>query len=447
MQDLLERAHGVLRATEPALFAALSPLGRRALYPPDIPFQAAEARGKTFNGTIGQITDGRGGAVPLATLAAALSGLSASERNRALLYSPIEGFADLRRLWRGWQRRGVAAEVPSTLPLVVDGLTHGLSLAAELFAGAGRVVAVAEPYWGNYDQIFNLRLGARVVSAPAYREGIYDPRALAHALGGAGLGPGESAVAVLNVPSNPGGYSPTVAERALLADSLLAVAEERPLVVICDDAYSGLVFEPDIPRTSPFWDLAGRHPNLIAVKVDGTTKELSYFGGRVGFLSFGIAADSPAAEVLENKVKCLVRAGVGSPVSTGQVLAVQALQAPDLEAQVAEVHDLLGRRFRALAAAFSALDRDLLRPLPMNSGCFGLAELGPRAREHGVTAEAIRQHLLAHEDTGVVAIGDDYVRVAFCSVDEEALAELVHRLERGVAELAGVAAHASSRSE
>src|SRR5688572_31950364 len=43
-----------------SLFELLSPLGRRAFFPPDIPFQAAQARGKTYNGTIGQITDGYG---------------------------------------------------------------------------------------------------------------------------------------------------------------------------------------------------------------------------------------------------------------------------------------------------------------------------------------------------------------------------------------------------
>lgn len=439
MHDQLERANAVLREHEPALFNALSPLGRRALYPRDIPFQAAEARGKKYNGTIGQITDGQGGAVPLPAIARALSGLDEAERNRALLYSPIEGLAELRELWRGWHRRGIAAEVPSTLPLVVDGLTHGLALAAELFAGEGTVVAVPEPYWGNYDQIFSLRLGARLVSAPAYRDGRYEPRALARALDGAGLAPGEPALAILNVPSNPGGYSPTVAERAELVDSLLAVADERPLVVICDDAYSGLVFEEGIPRTSPFWDLAGRHPNLVAVKVDGTTKELSYFGGRVGFLTFGVAPDSPAVAVLESKVKCLVRAGVGSPVATGQVLAIQALRAPDLEEQVAAVHELLGRRFHALARALESLDRESLRPLPMNSGCFGLVEITPRLRQHGLVAETIRQHLLTFKDTGIVAIGTDFVRIAFCSVDEVALPELVRRLDRGTRELAGAA--------
>src|SRR6185369_14185525 len=51
-----------LEAGAPALLRALSPFGRRAYFPPDIPAQSAQARGKGINGTIGQITDGRGGA-------------------------------------------------------------------------------------------------------------------------------------------------------------------------------------------------------------------------------------------------------------------------------------------------------------------------------------------------------------------------------------------------
>ena len=42
-----------IRAASPALYASLSELGRQVAFPPDIPFQAAEARGKTFNATIG----------------------------------------------------------------------------------------------------------------------------------------------------------------------------------------------------------------------------------------------------------------------------------------------------------------------------------------------------------------------------------------------------------
>src|SRR5262245_14610041 len=79
--------NSLLEEGAPGLVRALSPLGRRAYFPPDVPAQSAEARGKEINGTIGQITDGRGGAVPLPALAGAFAGLSSDDLSRALLYS------------------------------------------------------------------------------------------------------------------------------------------------------------------------------------------------------------------------------------------------------------------------------------------------------------------------------------------------------------------------
>src|SRR6185295_6660801 len=101
--------NALLKEGAPELFRALSPLGQRSYFPPDVPAQAAEARGKRINGTIGQITDGRGGAVPLPAMAAAFSGLSSEDLSRAFLYSPIEGMPEVRQRWRAWQRRGVPA--------------------------------------------------------------------------------------------------------------------------------------------------------------------------------------------------------------------------------------------------------------------------------------------------------------------------------------------------
>ncbi|MDH3403812.1 MAG: hypothetical protein OEP45_09380, partial [Acidobacteriota bacterium] len=79
-----------IAAASPALWAALSPLGRRVAFPPDIPFQAAQARGKRFNGTIGQVTDGGGRPLALAAIEEALA-LAPEARDRALLYSPVQG--------------------------------------------------------------------------------------------------------------------------------------------------------------------------------------------------------------------------------------------------------------------------------------------------------------------------------------------------------------------
>ncbi len=240
-------------------------------------------------------------------------------------------------------------------------------------------------------------------------------------------------MAFLNVPSNPGGYTPDPAERRATVESLLEEAGRRPLVVVCDDAYAGLVYEPEIPRESLFWDLAGSHPNLIPIKIDGATKEFSFFGGRVGFLTFALEPGSEAAKSMESKVKMLVRSTVGSPVSASQVILLQALRKEGIETEVEAVRGLLEGRYRSLKGALAGMDPALGTALPFNSGCFALVELPERL---GLDSETVRKHLLAHHGTGLISIAPRYLRIAHCSVDAAALPELVKRLEKGIAELA-----------
>lgn len=350
-----------------------------------------------------------------------------------------EGLPEVRRLWRAWQRRGVNPDAgtkkPSSLPIVTVGLSHGLSLVADLFGGEGRAVAIPRPYWGNYRQAFAVRTGSRVLTAPGYVDGCYNVRAIAEAL--AEVPDGEPAVAILNLPSNPGGYSLTPAEREAVRTSLLEEAERRPLVVICDDAYAGLVYEPDVPRASLFWDLIGSHSNLVPVKVDGATKEFSFFGGRVGFLTFALDPDSDEARELEGKVAMLVRSGVGAPIATSQRVLLEALRNERIGEEVERVRLLLEGRYRALKDALAAADPELLAVLPFNSGCFALVELPERL---GLTSEQVRLHLLEHHETGLISLDPRYLRIAHCSVDAEALPELARRLERGIAELAELTA-------
>jgi aspartate/methionine/tyrosine aminotransferase len=364
-------------------------------------------------------------------LESAFGDLSAGDLEAALREPPVEGLPELRERWRERQRRSAPPGAPSSLPWVTAGLSHGLSLVADLFGGEGKAVAIPAPFWGNYRQAFALRTGARVLTAPTYVDRRYNPRAIADAL--AGLPAGEPAVGMLNVPSNPGGYTPDREERRATVESLLAEADRRPLVIVCDDAYAGLVFEPEIPRGSLFWDLAGVHPSLTAVKVDGATKELSFFGGRVGFLSFAAGPDSEMARELEARVGRLVRTGLGSPPAVSQVIVLQALRSPMIEREVEAVRLLLGGRYRALKEALASVDPGLLTVLPFNSGCFALVEIPERL---GIDSETARRHLLARHDTGLVSIAPRYLRIAHCSVDEAALPELVRRVERGIAELA-----------
>lgn len=417
MAETIADVNEPLERGAPALFHALSPLGRRACF---------AAHGREPNAAAPR---------PLG-IASAFGELSAQDLNDAFLSSPVAGLPEVRRRWREWQRRSAPAGVPSSLPVVTVGLSHALSLVADLFGGEGKAVAVPQPFWGNYRQAFGMRTGARVLTAPAYVDGRYNPRVIADAL--AGLPPGEPAVGLLNIPSNPGGYTPDPAERRATVESLLAEAGRRPLVVVCDDAYAGLVFEPGIPRESLFWDLAGAHPNLTAVKVDGATKEFSFFGGRVGFLTFAVEPDSEVERALESKLRLLVHSEVGAPVAASQVVLLQALRKEGIEREIESVRLLLGQRYRALKGALAEVDPNLLTVLPFNSGCFALVEI-PEAL--GIDSETVRRHLLAHHGTGLVSIAPRYLRIAHCSVDADALPELARRLEQGVAELAKAPAY------
>ncbi|HVR28001.1 MAG TPA: aminotransferase class I/II-fold pyridoxal phosphate-dependent enzyme [Thermoanaerobaculia bacterium] len=407
----------------PAVWTLLSELGRQSVYPPDIPFQAAQARGKRFNATIGQITDGHGRVLAPPSLERQLAGLE-GDRNAALLYSPMEGREELRRRWRERHRPRSAAGAPSSLPLVVAGLTHGLALVADLFCDRGRAVVVPAPFWGNYRQIFGLRRGGRMVPAELYRSGRFDPAALRATLDA--LPAGEPAIVLLNLPANPVGYSPTAPEADRLVEALVAAAARRPLLVVCDDAYAGLVYEDGVPAESLFWRLSTVDQRLVAVKIDGSTKELVFFGGRVAFLTFPFDPDSAVTRALESKAKCLLRATIGSPVAVSQEIALAALQSESVEEEIVEVRRVLAGRYRALRRALERVDSALLRALPFNSGCFALLELPA-----DLSAETVRQRLLAELDTGVVSIAPRYLRIAYCSVGEEAIPELVERIEAG----------------
>src|SRR5215212_5640393 len=102
---------------------------------------------------------------------------------RAVCDGASEGLLEVRRRWRDWQRRsvdaGMDAILPSSLPLVTVGLSHGLSLVADLFGGEGKAVAIPRPFWGNYRQAFAVRTGSRVLTAPGYVDGFYNVRAIA----------------------------------------------------------------------------------------------------------------------------------------------------------------------------------------------------------------------------------------------------------------------------
>ena len=405
-----------LAAINPILLEALSPLGLRSFSPKGIPYQAGQAKSCKINATIGQITDGDGNPLPLAPLAEKLSGLNPKD---AFLYSPVGGREPARKLWHEKLLKEDARMEAVALPIVTAGICHALTVAAELFFAPGDTLVLPDLYWDNYEQIFNIRMQGNFEGFPFYNaEGGFNVQGLKETLAAA---KGKVQV-LLNFPSNPNGFSPTPAELQAIAQVLVDAAQDRTVVVYCDDAYHGLVFDPAAATKSLFFELINRHPNLIPLKCDGVTKELSFFGGRVGFLSFGIPQESAA--LLNDKCMGLVRSGIGSPVAITQALMEIELQDPRHEAEFERLRLVLAGRYEVLKQALSKPSQHWT-VFPFNAGCFCLLEL-----REGLNADSVRQQLIKEESVGVVNQGDRFIRIAFCSIKEEAVLPLIAALEK-----------------
>ena len=405
-----------LKGLAPQVLEALSPLGHRAFFPKGIPFQAGQASGCAINATIGQITDGAGQPLPLAPLAEKLKGLPPKD---AFLYSPIQGRDRARRTWLAKLAAEDGRAADLALPSVTAGICNALSMAANLFFSPGETLLIPDLYWDNYEQIFEMALEGERATYPFYNaEGGFNVEGLRTALA---KQPGKIHV-LLNFPSNPSGYSPTPLELEAIADVLVEASKQRIVVVYCDDAYHGLVFEPTATPKSLFYSLLHRSENLIPLKCDGVTKELSFFGGRVGFLTFGLP--KPVGELLVDKTMSLVRATIGSPVGLSQYLIEEELLDPRHPAEFERLRGIMEARYRLLKAALSA-PTPHWKVFPFNAGCFCLLEL-----REGLDAEAVRQALIHDESVGVVSQGHRHLRLAFCSLKEDAIGPMVEALSR-----------------
>lgn len=165
-----------------------------------------------------------------------------------------------------------------SLPVVTCALTHGISMTGYLFIDEGQEVIVPDLFWGNYNLALTNAYGAKLKKFNLFKDEHFDVDALKNSL----MSEGEKKVLVLNFPNNPTGYTPTFKEMDAITSTIKDAAEAgKKIVVITDDAYFGLVFEEEVAKESIFAYLADLHENVLAVKVDGATKEDYAWGFRV----------------------------------------------------------------------------------------------------------------------------------------------------------------------
>lgn len=431
MHPIAEESNQRLAST--VVGRTLSRFGQRIYFPKGIVAQSTEAKksATTFNATVGvALADGEPMILP--TIQDNLPRLSPSE---AIDYAPPGGDNRLRTIWKEEMLRknpGIL-DTKVSLPAVVPGITSGISLAADLFVDEGDGVVFTDLCWDNYPLIFETRNQARCVTfAPFTPRGEFNVAGMAKALQEAAHN--GKVVLVLNFPHNPTGYTPTKDEAKALADELVRLASTGlNLVVLCDDAYFGLFYEEDVYRQSIFTLLHNAHENLLAVKIDGATKEDYVWGFRVGFLTFGaFGLRDEHFEALNNKVLGTIRTTISSSSRVGQTLLYRELSSLVYHGIKVKYAKVLEERFKTVKKILETREGGrTLRPLPFNSGYFMTFEL-----EKG-SAEDLRRHLLKAEGIGTIALQDKYLRIAYSSVDNRDLKALYTTIFQAADQLFG----------
>ena len=405
----------------------LSDCGRRMYFPyGGILGQSAEAKSCQLNATIGMAFEEDGTPLVLDCFAK-----STNLDRKAFLYAGSFGVPALRETWKAMEvkKNPSLAGKRFSLPVVTNALTHGLRIVAELFAGADDKVIVPDLYWDNYALIFEEAVGSKLETFNTFKAGRFDVEAMKAAL----LGDGEKKILILNFPNNPTGYTATNEDAAEIIAAVKAAADAgKKIVVVLDDAYFGLVYEQGVHEESLFGELAERSENVLAVKLDGTTKEDYVWGLRVGFITFAFkGASDEQLKALEAKAAGDVRSAISNSSSIGQAMALAAYS--DMEAydaQKKEKYEVLKARYveiRKILAEHPEYEATF-EVMPFNSGYFMCV------RPKGIDAESVRKHLIEKYSIGTIVLSG-LIRLAFSTIPKSKLAGLFANVHAAINDL------------
>ncbi|QUG42982.1 aminotransferase class I/II-fold pyridoxal phosphate-dependent enzyme [Psychrobacillus sp. INOP01] len=424
MNALATQLNEKIQKENPVIYNMLSDLGKNLYYPKGILSQSAEAGKKAhrFNATIGIATE-NGEPMHFRHIQKKLD----YKPNDIYPYAAPQGKETLRSLWK----EKLLVDNPSMkgksigTPIITSALTHGLSIAADLFMDAGDVLVTPQQYWGNYNTVFQIRRGGRVETFPLFNEaGGFHVEAFRETL----AKQTEKAIVLLNFPNNPTGFTPSVEEAEAIVQVLKDTAEGGlKLVVLLDDAYFGLFYEDSI-KESLFGLLADSHVNILPVKIDGATKENYVWGLRVGFITYAAAPDT--LDALEQKTKGIIRGTVSSGSHISQTILLESLQSEDFLQEKEEKFQIMqGRAVKTKQVLADEKYAQHWTYYPFNSGYFMCLKLNT------LDAETLRLHLLDQYGVGVIASNKTDIRVAFSCVEENDIQELFDLIYEGCKDL------------
>jgi aspartate/methionine/tyrosine aminotransferase len=409
MNPQAEELNQIIRQKSPAVYDMLSEKGKNIFFPKKgILGQTAEAKGTRINATIGAAIEDDGTPMRLETIASKID----LDPSMVFPYAPSFGRPDLRSKWKSmiYEKNPSLGETEMSLPVVTNALTHGISMAGYLFADAGDEVIVPSLFWGNYNLTLANGYGANLVKFNLFKNDRFDLEAFEAKLNEGK--PGKK-ILILNFPNNPTGYTPTQEEADGIVSIIGRAAEKgNKLVCVTDDAYFGLVYEDGIARESIFTALANLHENVLAVKLDGATKEDYVWGFRVGFMTYAVkGGDAELYGALEAKTAGAIRGNISNAANLSQSLMYAAYNSSEYGFQKRAKYRIMQTRYEAVKEALKEEKfRKYFKALPFNSGYFMCVQLA-----EGLDSEQVRQVLIQKYSIGTISL-NGILRLAFSAV-------------------------------
>jgi aspartate/methionine/tyrosine aminotransferase len=355
-------------------------------------------------------------------------------------YAPITGLPELRSKWKDWIIEKGDLEGKQdviTLPVVNSGVTNGIFNALRLFLNPGESILLPDKYWENYDTIINLNIGASIATFPSFKDGEFNTSGMVEKIEELARKQGK-VIILVNFPNNPTGYIPTKNKMAEISSAIVNAAQklEKPVVVLVDDAYENFTYDPAADSKSIFSYLLDLDPLVFPIKLDGVSKEFLFYGGRVGFITFGLSRAwdvdlKKVEEELIGKISGCIRGTISNSSHISQKLVLKLMENMALSMENRQkVIDVLADRYRDFKERAKALERpeDGIYFDPYQGGFFAflnLPELLP--------AEKVARRLLENKAVGVIPsqkpeIGVNGIRIAYCSMTIPEIDEALTRI-------------------
>ncbi len=442
------------------LYKALSELGKRIYLPQGVFFWAGRAKKEAeIMGTLGSafgyekdfIEGGTSEWVPC--YLEDIKNYTKLNINEIVPYPKISGLEGLKTIWKNWiiekslinktieKERLNRLENYISTPVITSGLTNGIFVCCSLLLNSGDYIISPNKRWGNYDNIIEKLLGAKIKSFEFFIKSKFNVQGLKDAIYEVSKIQ-EKIVLILGFPNNPTGYIPKKEELEEIINVLRLAQKDisKPIIVLVDDAYEPYIYSNNVINRSIFYDLHDLEEDIIPIKIDGITKEFLMYGGRIGFVTIGLKPSWVNSEEeldilkteINNKLSGLIRTTISNSNHFYQSLIINLFKDVGTDGLIKKrdkIKVLLKARYEKINAEFRKIKNSDISVDPNAGGFFVFVNLNPKK----FRANDFADHLLKKYKVGVIPIekpNDNIngIRIAYCSIDLTQITEFVNRI-------------------